>query len=123
MQQALEAHFPFDVQTLVLPARQIADIAGAIPADWRNDPVTPEKAGHKSNVLYLFPEVDRPSILSELGYRPEFEEMVYLPGAVITRVSRAHQSRSALNKLAASPLYSQVTVRNVNTARALAGLI
>ena len=123
VQQALEKHFPFDVQTLVLPARQIADIAAAIPPDWRNDPATAEKVGHKSDVLYLFPEVDRPSIVTELGYRPEFEEMIYLPGAVITRVTRAQQSRSALNKLAASPLYSQVTVRNVNTARALAGLI
>lgn len=52
LQQALEAHFPFDVSTLVLPAQQVQDIAAAIPPDWRNDSVSPERIGHKSDVLY-----------------------------------------------------------------------
>lgn len=62
-------------------------------------------------------------MVTELRYQPEFEEMRYVPGAVITRVLWANQSRSALSRLTSSPLYSQVTVRNVNTARALAGLL
>lgn len=123
VQQALETFFPFDVQTLVLSGSQVLTIAQAIPEHWRNDPVNPQKAGHKSDVLYLFPEADDPDILTRIGHQPEHEEMQYLPGAVITRVSRANQSRSSLQRLAALPLYAQVTVRNVNTARALGALL
>lgn len=123
VQSALEAHFGFDIATLVLSAEHMQRIANAIPQHWQNDPPTPEKSGHQSNVLYLFDEVDSPETIERLGYNPEIEEMVYLRGAILQRVSRVNQTKSSLQKAIGKKLYQQMTVRNVNTARKLAELV
>lgn len=123
VQSALEKHFGFDIATLVLPAAQVQAIADAIPPHWQNDAPTPQKTGHQSNVLYLFGELDSPETIEQLGYNPEIEELVYLPGAILQRISRADQTKSSLQKATSKKLYQQMTVRNVNTARKLAELV
>lgn len=123
VQAALENHFGFDIATLVLSGEEIVRVAGQIPEHWQNDPPTPEKSGHQANVLYLFDEIDTPDVLEQLGYNPDVEEMVYLPGAILQRISRAQQTKSSLQKVIGKKLYQQMTVRNVNTARKLAELV
>lgn len=120
---ALESHFGFDVPTLVLPSAKVRAIAAAIPDHWTNDSPNPEKTGYQSNVIFLFDEINTPDVLGLLGHEPEIEEMIYLDGAVIQRISRVHQSRGALANVIGRKLYSQMTVRNVNTARKLAEVI
>lgn len=123
VQEALESHFKFEIPTLMLPAAQAVSIAQAIPAHWTNDPPRPDKSGYKSDVLYLFDDIDSPEVLDTMGYRPEIETMHYLPGAVVTSISRANQSRGSLQKVIGTKLYGQMTVRNINTARKLAELV
>lgn len=123
VQSALETHFGFTIATLVLNAEKFKAITASIPKDWTNDTPKPDKSGQKSDVLYLFDEVNKPDILDMLGYKPELEKMIYVDSAVIANISRANQARGSLQKLVGSNLYSQVTVRNVNTARKLAELI
>ena len=123
VQAALEGHFGFTIPTLVLPGKQVQEIAANIPADWTNDSPKPDKSGQKSDVLYLFDEIDSPDVLDKFGYKPEVETMIYVNGAVITNVSRANQMKGSLQKLIGSPLYAHVTIRNINTARKLAELV
>jgi len=123
VQSALEKHFGFTIPTLVLSASKIKAIAAAIPANWTNDKPVPDKSGQKSDVLYLFDEVNTPDILEKLGHKPEIETMLYVDGAVIANVTRLNQSRGSLQKLIGTKLYSSVTVRNINTAKKLAELV
>lgn len=123
IQAALEKHFDFPVPTLILSGDKIREIADAIPKDWTNDRPAPDKSGQKSDVLYLFDEINTPEILEKIGYNPDIEKMIYVDGAVIANVSRANQSKGSLQKLIGTKLYSLVTIRNVNTARKLAALI
>ena len=123
VQRALEAHFGFDIPTLVLSGKQVQAIAAAIPPDWTNDSPQPDKSGNKSDVLYLFDDVDSPDIITTLGHKPELETMHYVDGAVLTTITRANQTRGSLQKLVGSKLYSRVTIRNITTARKLAELI
>ena len=123
IQATLERRFGFDVPALVLSAAKVRAIASAIPRDWTNDTPKPDKSGQKSDVLFLFDDINSPDILSKIGYNPDVETMKYVDGAVITNVTRANQSRSSLQKLVGTKLYSQMTVRNVNTARKLAELV
>lgn len=123
IQSALENHFDFAIPTLVLSGEKIIEIAQAIPDDWTNDPLKPDKSGQKSDVLYLFDSINSPDILEKIGYNPAIETMIYLDGAVLTTISRANQMRGSLQKLIATKLYSQMTVRNINTAKKLAELI
>lgn len=123
IRQALENHFGFIIPTLVLSAEKVCAIADAIPGAWTNDPPSPDKSGQKSDVLYLFDEVNAPATLTTIGYRPEVETMHYVDGAILTNIPRRNQSRYSLLKVIGTPLYKQITVRNITTARKLAELV
>lgn len=96
VQAALEAHFGFAIPTLVIPGEKVRAIAAAIPAEWSNDAPRPDKSGQKSDVLYLFDEVNLPGILDDLGHRPDIETMLYVDGAVLVNISRANQAKGSL---------------------------
>lgn len=113
----LEKTFGFDMHALVFSAEEVISIARAIPGGWLND------SEQKSDVLFLFPDVDSPDIVHDIGYRSEFETIHYVPGALITNVSRKNQSKSSLLKLVGTPLYRRMTIRNVTTARKLAEMV
>lgn len=123
VQVALEKHFGFTIPTLVLPGSKIQAIASAIPGDWSNDSPSPDKTGHKSDVLYLFDELNVPTILTTLSYNPKIEQMMYVDGAVLATISRKNQSKGSLQKLKGTKLYAQVTIRNITTAKKLAELV
>ncbi len=123
VQAALEKRFGFSIPTLLLPGEKVKAIATKIPADWTNDPPKPDKSGQKSDVLYLFDQINTPEILGKLGHKSEIETMTYVDGAVLANITRTNQMKGSLQKLVGNKLYAQVTVRNVNTARKLAELV
>jgi len=120
VQAALEERFGFTIPTLILSGEKIQAIAAAIPKSWTNDAPKPDKSGQKSDVLYLFEEANMPDILRRIGHRPEIETMLYVDGAVLANISRQNQSRYSLLKLMGTPLYRQMTIRNITTAKKLA---
>jgi uncharacterized protein (DUF1697 family) len=117
LERGIAERFGLQVGVLLRDTAEMADIVGAIPGDWANDDT------QKCDVLFLWPEIDRPAIVAELGARPGVDEVRYVAGAVIRRVSRADAGRSGLLKLFGSPLYRQMTIRNCNTARKLLELM
>lgn len=117
IEQILLARFGFTIDTLVLSAVEVMSVAEAIPDEWLND------TEQKSDVLYLFPDIDSPDIIHGIGYRPEFETIHYMPGALISNVTRKNQPKSCLVRLIGTPLYRRMTIRNVTTARKLADLV
>ena len=48
---------------------------------------------------------------------------MYVPGALLYSVSREEATKSGMNKLASSKIYSYMTVRNVNTTRKIYALM
>lgn len=123
VQAALEKHFGFDIPTLILSADKVRAIAAAIPPEWTNDAPKPDKSGQKSDVLYLFDDVNAPDIIEKLGHRPEVETMIYVDGAILANISRRDQSRYSLLRLMGTPLYKRMTIRNITTAKKLAELV
>ena len=123
VQHALEAHFGFTIPTLVLPGDKVKAIAAAIPANWTNDAPVPDKSGQKSDVLYLFDDINAPDVLEKLGHNPEVETTLYVDGAVLANITRKNQSRGSLQKLIGTKLYTSVTIRNIATAKKLAELV
>ena len=108
--------FGLDVPALVRSARNIRDVAAAIPEGW----VTDDE--HKADVMYLWKQASTEDLLDRVGAR-EVDEVVHEHEALLWRVRRKNFGRSGLSRLAAKPIYQQMTVRNVNTARKLAELV
>lgn len=113
---ALAKAFGFAIPVLVIDAERVQAIAGAIPKNWQNNTL------QKSDVLYLMPGIDMPGVVDTIGYKPEIETVMYVPGAVLCNIERTKQSRASLLKLMGTPIYKRMTIRNINTARKLAEL-
>lgn len=73
--------------------------------------------------MYLWDAVDRPDVLHGLPLKPKMDDVKYVHGALVWRVDRDAVTRSGLAKLVGSPLYTQMTIRNSNTARKLLELM
>jgi uncharacterized protein (DUF1697 family) len=117
LERGIAGRFGLEVGVLVHDVEEMAAIVDSIPAHWRNDD------SHKCDVFFLWPDVDRPSIVDELGSNPEIDEARYVVGAVIRRIDRSNASKSGLLKVVGTPLYRRMTIRNCNTARKLVALM
>jgi len=111
----LEKEFGFEIQTLVKNEKEIKKIANAIPETWENN------SEQKTDVAYLFPEIDSKKTIDELPIKKEFIDIRYVKGAIIWNVKKKEYNKSHLNKIIGLKQYQLMTVRNVNTARFLAG--
>ncbi len=112
--RALKKEFGFDIPLLIKTGEEIKMIADAVPKTWKND------SEQKTDVAYLFGEIDSEEIVDNLPVRREYINIRYTPGAVLWNVKRKDLNRSHLSKVAGHELYQSMTVRNVNTARYLA---
>jgi uncharacterized protein (DUF1697 family) len=117
LETAITERLGLTVGLIVRDVDQIRAIADAIPRHWTND------EQNKCDVLFLWDEIDRPSVLQQLDIDPTFEEVRYVPGAVIRCVSRRNAPRSKLLKIVGTPIYPLMTIRNCNTARKLLELM
>lgn len=117
LEAEIEAEIGFVPMLLVREGATIVAIAEALPAGWANDDVS------KCDVMYLSREMDDPSALEHVTIKPDTDEVMYVPGAILWRVDRKLVGRSGLLKVMGTPLYKQITVRNCNTARKLAELV
>ena len=103
--------------TVVRGTREIAavvralDKEKALPADW------------KCNVMFLRHPIDPKRALKDIALMPEIERVVCCPGTGLWSASARDMNRSAMMKLGRTPLYKEMTVRNVNTTRAVLALM
>ena len=114
LEKALEAEFGFAIQVLVKTEHEIQKIAAAIPSNWNND------VEQKTDVAYLFADVDTKQTIEGLAIKKEFVDMRYVKGAIFWNVQRKDYNKSHLNTIIGHTSYQSMTVRNVNTARYLA---
>ena len=117
LQEAIATRFGFEAKVLVRDLDGMRAVVAAMPPDWRNDQT------QKCDVMFLWEHADRPGVLDELAIKPEIDEVRYVPGAVIWKAGRDDVTRSGMMKLAGTPLYRQMTIRNCNTVRKLVELM
>jgi uncharacterized protein (DUF1697 family) len=116
VQDALARAFGEPILTLIKTSAEIVSIAESIPGEWESD------TSEQTYVAYLFGDVDRPGLVSELPVKMEFLSIYYTPGAIVWNIKRENYNRSHITKIAGHSSYARMTTRNVNTARKLAAL-
>lgn len=113
IEDSIKSYFGFEIKVLVKTREDMQIISNYIPTSWENDEL------QKTDVAYLFPEVDDESILEKLPIKKEFLEIYYKPWVLFWNVKRKDYNASQLSKLVGNNLYKFMTVRNINTARFL----
>jgi len=116
VEEELEWAFGEKIPTLVKTSLEMIEIAESIPNEWGSN------AGEQTYVAYLFSDVDKPGLVSELPVKMEFLSIYYTPGAIVWNIKRENYNRSHITKIAGHNSYARMTTRNVNTVRKLAAL-
>ncbi|MBD3922015.1 DUF1697 domain-containing protein [Paenibacillus sp. PR3] len=112
LEEAIAADFGLTIRVMVRTLDEIKGIMDKLPEHWTND------TDMKSDVLYLWDEINDESVLEKLTINPEVDSVTYVQGAVFWSYDRADADKSGMNKMATSKkVFQQMTVRNVNTAR------
>jgi uncharacterized protein (DUF1697 family) len=106
----------YDIQTLIITNKELLKIVEKIPLAWVND------KNQRTDVAFLFSEVDSIKIIEELPIQKEYVDIRYTKGALYWNVHRDNYNKSHLNKLITHKLYQYMTIRNINTARHLTTL-
>lgn len=104
--------FELKIKVLLINATDYSNIMSHLPSDWVNDVTM------KSDVMFLWEPVDR----NEIPIK-DVDEVILLDQAILWKVDRINQSKSGQIKLVGSKIYSNMTIRNVNTARKISELI
>jgi uncharacterized protein (DUF1697 family) len=111
LEQAIHQSFGLEIRVTLRDISGMRTIVNSIPRDWTNNQAM------RCDVMFLWPAVDKPSVLEQLKYKPEIEEVKYVPGAIIWRIHPKDITRSGVARIVGTPLYKQMTIRNCNTAR------
>ena len=117
LEDAIEGEFGLSIKVLVRDLPSIRQVIKGLPDSWTND------SRMRCDVMFLWDSFDRKSVLKELSWKPEIEDVVYVPGAVIWRIDRSNVNKSGMQKIVGTDLYRGVTIRNCNTVRKLADLM
>lgn len=117
LEQAIINSFQLQIKVLVRSMAEMEKIMRMLPEAWSNDQQM------KSDVMFLWDEIDDESILEKLPIKPDIETVIYAPGAVMWSTDRKNAAKSSMVKLVGTKLYAQMTVRNVNTTRKIYSLM
>ncbi|MFK9092582.1 DUF1697 domain-containing protein [Bacillus salipaludis] len=111
LEEVIHKDFGLQIKVVVRSIDDVRGIINAIPDTWKND------KDMKSDVMFLWDEIDDESVLKNLVVKPNIDTVKYVPGAILWSVDKKNVTKSGMSKIVGSMIYKQVTVRNVNTAR------
>jgi uncharacterized protein (DUF1697 family) len=118
IEAAVEADYRCDVRVVIRSRDEMSALVRALPRAWKK----PDPA-YRYYVMFLRHPVDSKDVLDRLDAKPDIEEIVYRPGAVLWSAEISKLSRSATAKFVSTPLYKDVTIRNLNTTLKLTALL
>jgi len=111
LEEAILNTFGLQIKVLVLSLEDMKKVMASLPESWTND----DKM--KSDVLFLWEEINDESILDKLTFKPEIETVKYAPGAILWTIDKINVTKSSMTKMIGTSIYKKMTVRNVNTTR------
>lgn len=113
LEEAIYSDFQLQIKVLIRSIDEVREIISRIPDTWKNDKKT------KSDVMFLWEEIDDESVLENLVIKPGFDTVKYTPGAILWTVAKKDVSKSGISRIVGTKFYKKVTIRNVNTAHKL----
>jgi uncharacterized protein (DUF1697 family) len=117
VEEIIKATFDLEIRAITYTSKEFIKVTESIKPKWANDD------DQKTDIMFLWPEIDNPKIVEELEINKSFETLDYFPGVLFWNIKRAFVNSSRLDKLVGTRKYKFMTVRNVNTVRKLLDLL
>jgi uncharacterized protein (DUF1697 family) len=118
IEKLIAKDFNLQIPVVIRTAKEIKEVCTITPTNWLNDSKT-----QKTDVMFLWPEIDSAKILQDISQNPEVDNLIYIPGAIVWNLDREKFSKSKMNDLVGTKTYKLMTVRNINTVRKINFLI
>jgi len=113
----LSRDYGLRARTVVRSRREMSRVVERIAREWTPDPAW------KWNVMFLRHTVDAKRALAGFELKPGIERVVQCPGTWLWSARIRDMGRTAMMKVGKSPLYQEMTVRSVNTTKAILSLM
>lgn len=114
IEAVIEQSFGLKVRVLVIDHMSYKRMIIAVPKNWGED------RDWKYNLLFLIPPFNMKEVVATIGeLKPDAETLTVGEGVLYQSLSIKLFGRTTTGKLASSPIYQQMTIRNWNTARKL----
>lgn len=117
IEKALAREFNLNLRVVLRSEENIAKLCKEIPGGWTNG------SEQKTDVMFLWEEIDSPDILNKVVINPKLENVLYIDGALVWNVGRENVTKGNAVKLIKTDLYKYMTIRNINTVRKLGALM
>lgn len=117
IETVLKKSFGFEIRVVIRDAKNIQKLCEKIPRELENS------TEQKTDILFLWDEFDKKSTIGLIKINPKVDILQYVSGAIIWSVKRSDYSKSGMKKFIGTIVYKNMTARNVNTVRKLAGLM
>jgi uncharacterized protein (DUF1697 family) len=111
LEKAFAATFAFPTVIIVRTLKEVDNLINDIPEKWDTTPDL------RCNVMFLRHTIDKPEVMNDVIPKPGIEEVHYCPGAILWSISSVNVTRSNVAKIIGKPVYKEITIRTVNTAR------
>src|SRR5699024_163792 len=93
LEEAIHCVFGLQIKVVVRSFGDISQIIKAIPDTWKND------KDMKSDVMFLWDEIDDESVLMNLVIKPNIDTVKYVPGALLWSVDKINVTKSGMSKI------------------------
>jgi uncharacterized protein (DUF1697 family) len=111
IEEAIHRIFSHEIYVVVRSLDEMDALLAHLPMSW-------EDAGDKKcNVIFLRHTIDNPDIMKNFAPRDGIEEVHYYPGTLLWSAETSNLGKSTMLKLVGTPLYKQMTIRILNSAK------
>ncbi|MBA3732990.1 DUF1697 domain-containing protein [Patescibacteria group bacterium] len=117
IEAAITKSFDLKIRIVLRNIENIIKLSKEIPLNLTND------SEQKTDVLFLWKEIDHPSVIKKVVINPNLENVNYIEGALVWNIKRKDIAKGSGVKLLKTDLYQHITVRNINTVRKLKELM
>jgi len=117
IEEAITKTLGLNIRVVLRDSENISKLCREIPESWAND------KEQKTDVLFLWDEIDSPNIIKKVVINPKIENARYIDGALVWNIGRENVTRGGGIKLIKTDFYKHMTARNINTVRKLYSLI
>ncbi len=118
IEHGLTDRFSYDARAVVMSHEQYDSAVDAAPLRWGRTTT------HKHNALFTLGDLAPADVLEQLpAPKARLETISTGPGVIFWSASKKDLGKTTIMKLAKSPLYRQLTVRNQNTVFKLRELL
>lgn len=118
LETGLSRAFAYESRVVVVSAAELAQVVAQAPRGFGRDP-----ARYRYDVLFVRAPVRAADLLAQVPTKPGVDEVAAGKHAVYCRRLVAKATQSRLSRIAQTPIYREITIRNWNTTTKLLALV